>query len=119
MQRRDDPLARKPVNREYDSYRRGAGLAPSQQAYGEESNGPSFTDYRRRPPVPARARQPAYDEDINEVFEEQAVTSAAMTRFLHVANGTSTTRTIEAARIPGVCSIWADPLYDGPVPGGR
>jgi hypothetical protein len=41
-----------------------------------------------------------------------------MTRFLHVANGTSTTRTIEAAGIPGACSIWADPLYEGPVPGG-
>src|SRR3954447_17147947 len=39
-------------------------------------------------------------------------------RFLHVANGTATTRTIEAAGIPGVCSIWADPLYEGPVPGG-
>src|SRR5713101_7959485 len=46
------------------------------------------------------------------------VTSAAMRRFLHVANGTCTTRTIEAAGIPGACSIWADPLYDGPVPGG-
>ena len=41
-----------------------------------------------------------------------------MTRFLHVANGTSTTRTIEAAGIPGACSIWADPLHEGPVPGG-
>jgi hypothetical protein len=41
-----------------------------------------------------------------------------MTRFLHVANGSSTTRTIGAAGIPGVCSIWADPLYEGPVPGG-
>ena len=40
-----------------------------------------------------------------------------MTRFLHVANGTSTTRTIEAAGIPGACSIWADPLHEGPVPG--
>lgn len=39
-------------------------------------------------------------------------------RFLHVANGTSTTRSIEAAGIPGRCSIWADPLYEGPVPGG-
>jgi len=39
-------------------------------------------------------------------------------RFLHVANGTSTTRTIEAAGIPGACSIWADPLNEGPVPGG-
>jgi hypothetical protein len=37
--------------------------------------------------------------------------------FLHVANGTSTTMTIEAARIPGAVSIWADPLHDGPVPG--
>ena len=41
-----------------------------------------------------------------------------MNQFLHVANGTSTTMTIEAARIPGAVSIWADPLHDGPVPGG-
>ena len=40
-----------------------------------------------------------------------------MTEFLHVANGTSTTMTIEAARVPGAVSIWADPLHDGPVPG--
>ena len=39
-------------------------------------------------------------------------------RLLHVANGTSTTGTIEAAGIPGACSIWADPLYEGPVPAG-
>ena len=39
-----------------------------------------------------------------------------MTRFLHVANGTSTAGTIEAAGIPGARSIWADPLYEGPVP---
>jgi len=39
-------------------------------------------------------------------------------RFLHVANGTSTTMTIEAAGIPGLLSIWADVLYEGPVPGG-
>ena len=39
-------------------------------------------------------------------------------RLLHVANGTSTTRTIQAAGIPGARSIWADSLYDGPVPGG-
>jgi hypothetical protein len=39
-------------------------------------------------------------------------------QFLHVANGTSTTTTIEAARLPGAVSIWADPLHDGPVPGG-
>ena len=38
--------------------------------------------------------------------------------FLHVANGTSTTMTIEAAEIPGLRSIWADPLYEGPVPAG-
>jgi len=40
------------------------------------------------------------------------------TRFLHVANGTCTTRIIESAGIPGTLSIWADPLYEGPVPGG-
>ena len=40
------------------------------------------------------------------------------TRFLHVANGTCTTRLIGAAGIPGVLSLWADPLHDGPVPGG-
>ena len=39
-------------------------------------------------------------------------------RFLHVANGTSTTRTIEEAGIPGAYSIWADPLHEGPVPEG-
>jgi len=37
--------------------------------------------------------------------------------FLHVANGASTTGTIQAAGIPGILSIWADPLYEGPVPG--
>ncbi len=41
----------------------------------------------------------------------------ARNRFLHVANGTSTTMTIEAAGVPGLRSIWADPLYEGPVPG--
>src|SRR5262249_34700419 len=46
------------------------------------------------------------------------MTAASGTRFLHVANGTSTTQTIEAAGIPGACSLWADPLYEGPVPGG-
>jgi hypothetical protein len=39
-------------------------------------------------------------------------------QFLHVANGTSTTDSIRAAGIPGTCSIWADPLYEGPVPAG-
>lgn len=72
--RRDDPLARRPANREpanreYDSYRRGPALPPpQQQAYGEESEGP---DYRRRQPVPARTRQLAYDQDVNEVFEDE------------------------------------------------
>jgi len=41
-----------------------------------------------------------------------------VTRFLHVANGTSTTSTIHAAGLPGRSSIWADVLHDGPVPGG-
>lgn len=39
-------------------------------------------------------------------------------RFLHVANGGCTTSVIEAAGIPGRRSVWCDPLYDGPVPGG-
>ena len=38
--------------------------------------------------------------------------------FHHVANGTSTTCSIELAGIPGTWSIWADVLYEGPVPGG-
>lgn len=46
------------------------------------------------------------------------MTPVATTRFLHVANGTCTTRLIQAAGIPGAVSIWADPLHDGPVPGG-
>jgi len=46
------------------------------------------------------------------------MTHAAVTRVHHVANGTATTRTIRAAGIPGTLSIWADPLYEGPVPDG-
>jgi hypothetical protein len=38
--------------------------------------------------------------------------------FLHVANGSSVTTTLEAAGVPGLQSIWADPLYEGPVPAG-
>jgi hypothetical protein len=38
-------------------------------------------------------------------------------RTLHVANGTATTTLIGEAGIPGVSSIWADPLHEGPVPG--
>ena len=41
-----------------------------------------------------------------------------MTDFMHVANGTATTRIIHDAGIPGRSSIWADPLYEGPVPAG-
>ena len=37
---------------------------------------------------------------------------------LHVANGTSVTDTLALTGIPGRRSIWADPLYDGPVPAG-
>src|SRR5262245_13644330 len=37
--------------------------------------------------------------------------------FLHVENGTATTAIIEKAGIPGVRSIWAEPLFEGPVPG--
>jgi hypothetical protein len=46
------------------------------------------------------------------------VKHSTTSRFLHVANGTCTTRVIEAAGIAGALSIWADPLYEGPVPAG-
>jgi hypothetical protein len=39
-------------------------------------------------------------------------------RFLHIASGTATASTIDAANLPGPRSIWADPLYEGPVPAG-
>jgi hypothetical protein len=39
-------------------------------------------------------------------------------RYLHVANGTSVTTTLEAAGVPGLMSVWCDPLHDGPVPAG-
>lgn len=35
---------------------------------------------------------------------------------LHVANGSSTTRLIDASGVPGRTISWADSLYDGPVP---
>src|SRR6188474_1499410 len=41
-----------------------------------------------------------------------------MSRTLHVANGTSVTDTLALTGIPGLRSIWADPLHDGPVPAG-
>lgn len=44
--------------------------------------------------------------------------TTATARLLHVANGTCTTDIIEAAAIPGLRSIWSDPLHEGPVPGG-
>jgi hypothetical protein len=37
---------------------------------------------------------------------------------LHVANGSSTTALIEAAGVAGKTSLWADVLYEGPVPAG-
>jgi hypothetical protein len=39
-------------------------------------------------------------------------------RFLHVTNGTCAADIIRLAGIAGSVSIWADPLYEGPVPGG-
>jgi hypothetical protein len=55
---------------------------------------------------------------MEDLREGRSVTPAPGTRFLHVANGTSTTMTIEAAGISGDWSIWADPLHEGPVPAG-
>jgi hypothetical protein len=54
----------------------------------------------------------------NVLFGSGTTAAPRTSRFLHVANGTSTTMTIEAAGIPGAVSIWADPLHDGPVPAG-
>ena len=54
----------------------------------------------------------------NVLFGSGTTVTPRTSRFLHVANGTSTTMTIEAAGIPGTVSIWADPLHDGPVPSG-
>ena len=56
--------------------------------------------------------------DGHEVFEGQVVTHSTTTRFLHVANGACATDVIASAGIPGALSIWADPLYEGPVPDG-
>src|SRR4051812_30707030 len=42
----------------------------------------------------------------------------APTRYLHVANGTSVTTTLETAGVSGIKSILADPLHEGPVPAG-
>src|SRR6266446_6617388 len=61
---------------------------------------------------------PEAASDIQEVFEGQVVTHSSKARFHHVANGSCATRLIEAAGIPGTLSIWADPLYEGPVPSG-
>ena len=46
------------------------------------------------------------------------MSSSRPVSYLHVANGTSVTTTLQAAGVPGASSIWADPLYEGPVPGG-
>jgi hypothetical protein len=46
------------------------------------------------------------------------MSTAVKSRYLHVANGTSVTMTLEAAGVPGLRSIWADPLHQGPVPSG-
>jgi DNA-binding HxlR family transcriptional regulator len=69
--------------------------------------------------VGARRPRRAVSDAVGQVKNAQPiVTHSTKTRFLHVANGTCTTQLIQAAGIPGALSIWADPLYDGPVPGG-
>ena len=45
------------------------------------------------------------------------MSSTATTAFLHVANGSATTDLLAEAGVAGARSIWADPLYEGPVPG--
>jgi hypothetical protein len=63
----------------------------------------------------ARLRYPG---GMNTATSATPRTSTAATRFLHVANGGSTTGTIHLAGLPGTLSVWADALHDGPVPGG-
>jgi hypothetical protein len=50
--------------------------------------------------------------------DDTRISLHAATRYLHVANGTSVTRTLETAGVSGIKSIWADPLHEGPVPAG-
>ena len=60
-----------------------------------------------------RPKAPAYVGAEAQAYNRPMTARAP---FLHVANGRSTTATIQAAGIPGLCSIWADPLHEGPVP---
>ena len=78
---------------------------------------------RRRAMSPARVRRQSTADNASGAIhlllsEVPEMTGTAAPRFLHVANGTCTTDLIVAAGIPGAVSIWADPLYEGPVPGG-
>src|SRR5207249_2555384 len=75
-------------------------------------------DDKRSPALPVKPAAHMCLGGMPRILEEQIVTHSANPRFLHVANGTCTTRLIQAAGIPGALSIWADPLYEGPVPGG-
>ena len=59
-----------------------------------------------------------YPGGVSTATSATPLASTAVTRFLHVANGDSTTGTIHEAGLPGTLSVWADVLHDGPVPGG-
>src|SRR5947209_18378089 len=104
----------------------GAGRPEDTSRPADETFAPSICeDYGR-----VRAGERSVDRVFMRVhrtcvFDQQAnsygpafVSDSASARFLHVANGTCTTEIIEATGIPGTLSIWADPLYEGPVPGG-
>src|SRR5262245_30879156 len=71
------------------------------------------TDRRRRSSGPVRL-----EEQTRRGFCRSIGPAMSAPRYLHVANGTSVTMTLEAAGVPGIMSIWADPLHDGPVPAG-
>ncbi|OFW28685.1 MAG: hypothetical protein A3H97_14780 [Acidobacteria bacterium RIFCSPLOWO2_02_FULL_65_29] len=92
--------------------------APRLAVQGRRHENTADPDATVKAPRTGRDTVPRAWPQIHEVFEEQVVTQSARTRFLHVANGTCTTRIIESAGIPGTLSIWADPLYEGPVPDG-
>ncbi len=81
------------------------------------SAGPGNAAFKRRNRV-REIHKITLDAGRSTIMVEHIKMIDARARFLHVANGTSTTATIEKAGVPGLRSIWADPLYEGPVPAG-
>jgi hypothetical protein len=64
----------------------------------------------------SRAPAPRYDTPFSEGFRE--LRPASEPRRLHVTNGDSAAGTLRLSGISGEVSITADPLHEGPAPGG-